>query len=63
MLYLQVIRSMIPNDDFGGFEPLRLQVRMTSIRIKRGIVVSQPLTICLSPQKPGFYEPKVAGDQ
>ncbi|KAK5931797.1 hypothetical protein CgunFtcFv8_003564 [Champsocephalus gunnari] len=34
----KVISSMIPNDDFGGFEPLRLQ-------------------------KPGFYEPKVDGDQ
>ncbi|XP_036953111.1 NADPH oxidase activator 1 isoform X2 [Acanthopagrus latus] len=32
----KVISSIIPNDDFGGFEPLRLQ-------------------------KPGFYEPKMAG--
>uniref|UniRef100_A0A3Q3IV99 Uncharacterized protein n=1 Tax=Monopterus albus TaxID=43700 RepID=A0A3Q3IV99_MONAL len=34
----KVISSVIPNDDFGGFEPLRLQ-------------------------KPGFYEPKMDGDQ
>uniref|UniRef100_A0A667XKU0 NADPH oxidase activator 1 n=1 Tax=Myripristis murdjan TaxID=586833 RepID=A0A667XKU0_9TELE len=25
----KVISSMIPNDDFGGFEPLRMQVRLT----------------------------------
>ncbi|KAM6930228.1 NADPH oxidase activator 1 [Xenentodon cancila] len=34
----KVISSMIPNDDFGGFEPLRQQ-------------------------KPGFYEPKIDGNQ
>lgn len=28
ILCLQVISSIIPNDDFGGFEPLRPQVKL-----------------------------------
>lgn len=30
-LHLQVISSVIPNDDFGGFEPLRQQVSPTTV--------------------------------
>lgn len=42
ILYLQVISSMIPNDDFGGFEPLRLQVRMTTVPLWIKILLSAP---------------------
>ncbi len=31
---------MIPNDDFGGFEPLRLQVRMTTVSVWKKILLS-----------------------
>lgn len=56
---------MIPNDDFGGFEPLRQQVSV--IRISLHLMRLQSVTIhvlsLLSVQKPGFYEPKTDGVQ
>lgn len=57
---------MFPNDDFGGFEPLRLQVRMTGVNMEKDAVREPPLllTVTLSlPQKPGYYEPKMDGAQ
>ena len=44
MLCLQVISSMIPNDDFGGFEPLRLQVRLYKNKIQK--VINILLWVC-----------------
>lgn len=32
-MLLQVISSLIPNDDFGGFEPLRQQVSVSSATV------------------------------
>lgn len=64
MFYLQVISSLIPNDDFGGFEPLRLQV----IKMKDDVKLLSLSRLADSPflfslQKPGFYEPKMDGAQ
>lgn len=63
ILCLQVISSIIPNDDFGGFEPLRPQVKLlnfNSALLKTNLpyMLTGALTFL---QKPGFYQPKGDG--
>lgn len=67
LFFSQVITSLIPNDDFRGFDPLRPQVKLPPVMFQSKNVVfcflAKLYRLCMFLQKPGYYEPKVIDGQ